>query len=54
MGIPRKKKKEKTGTEPIKQTVVTSKPASVVKEAPAEDPRLVQLRAIMGYGDSSS
>jgi hypothetical protein len=31
MGIPRKKKKEKTDTKPIKQAVVTSKPASVVK-----------------------
>ena len=54
MSIPRKKKKENADTKPIKQTVVTSKPTSVVKETPAEDPRLVQLRAIMGYGDSSN
>ena len=53
MGIPRKKKKENTEAKPNKKPIELSKPAPVVKETPAEDPRLVQLRAIMGYGDLS-
>jgi hypothetical protein len=53
MSILRKKKKENTETKPNKKPINPSKLAPVEKEPPTEDPRLVQLRAIMGYEDLS-